>query len=258
MSDWFEQAYNGYFGDLPENIRGRNLRGGYARGSGIEFSNFHKILYEKDKLWCEAMKIATTLHKSGQFRSITSEQKLANIYLILKYFWVEAPAGHIVEFGSFRGGSAAFMAYVIDKIAPGVKVFALDTFTGMPKTDPNKDQHKEGDFSDNNLDDVRSYIDDAGIRNVELVQGLFENTVKDLLPRVGKVSLSHIDCDIYSACVTAYQGVKPYMVKNGFYVLDDPTFGSCLGAFEFVEDFLIRGDGLSAEQVFPHMVFRAA
>ena len=38
MADWFDKAYSGYFGQLPEYLRGRNVRAGYARGSGIEFS----------------------------------------------------------------------------------------------------------------------------------------------------------------------------------------------------------------------------
>ncbi|MGC8908947.1 MAG: hypothetical protein ACP5M0_16110 [Desulfomonilaceae bacterium] len=39
-------------------------------------------------------------------------------------------------------------------------------------------------------------------------------------------------------------------------IFDDPLYGSCLGAFEAVEELVIRNDGLHAEQAFPHLVYR--
>ena len=40
-------------------------------------------------------------------------------------------------------------------------------------------------------------------------------------------------------------------------IFDDATVSSCLGATEAVESLLIRRDGLNAEQIWPHFVFRA-
>jgi hypothetical protein len=39
-------------------------------------------------------------------------------------------------------------------------------------------------------------------------------------------------------------------------VLDDPVTASCLGALEAMEAYMIQRDGLHAEQVYPHPVFR--
>jgi hypothetical protein len=47
------------------------------------------------------------------------------------------------------------------------------------------------------------------------------------------------------------------MVPGGYMVFDDATVSSCLGATEAVESLLIRRDGLSSEQIWPHFVFRA-
>jgi hypothetical protein len=47
------------------------------------------------------------------------------------------------------------------------------------------------------------------------------------------------------------------MVPGGYLVFDDATVSSCLGATEAVEQILIRRDGLSSEQIFPHFVFRS-
>jgi hypothetical protein len=40
------------------------------------------------------------------------------------------------------------------------------------------------------------------------------------------------------------------------FVFDDPLVSSCLGAFEVIESLVIRRDGLYAEQVYPHLVYR--
>ena len=47
------------------------------------------------------------------------------------------------------------------------------------------------------------------------------------------------------------------MVPGGYLAFDDATVSSCLGATEAVESLLIRRDGLNAEQIWPHFVFRA-
>jgi hypothetical protein len=47
------------------------------------------------------------------------------------------------------------------------------------------------------------------------------------------------------------------MMPGGYIAFDDACFSSCLGATEAVEEFLIRRDGLHAEQIYPHFVFRA-
>jgi predicted O-methyltransferase YrrM len=58
-----------------------------------------------------------------------------NIYLLIRFFLPKLEFGHIVEFGSYKGASAMFMAKLAQKYLPGVEVYALDTFSGMPATD---------------------------------------------------------------------------------------------------------------------------
>ncbi len=180
-----------------------------------------------------------------------------NIFLILKFFLGNIPFGHIVEFGSYKGGNALFMAYVVDKLYPGMKVYSLDTFAGMPVTDMEIDAHHAGDFHDVDLDELQRFASSKKINNLELVKGLFQDTAPTLLPNVGKVSLAHIDCDIYSAVAYSYEVVKPFMVSGGYLVFDDAIYSSCLGATEAVESKLIQEDGLHSEQIFPQFVFRS-
>lgn len=228
---------------------GRNVRDGYARGWGLQFGDLRDKV-RKDKLFLEANAIA-------QGRTVVSDDNRMNIFLILKFFLGNIPFGHIVEFGSYKGGNALFMAYVVGKLYPGMKVYALDTFEGMPKTDLDIDAHRAGDFKDVDLDEMRRYAASKKLDNLEFVQGLFQDTAPSLLPRIGKVSLAHIDCDIYSAVLYSYDVVKPFMVSGGYYVFDDAIYSSCLGATEAVETRLIREEGLHSEQIFPQYVFRS-
>jgi hypothetical protein len=241
--------------DLPEvpiaNIqsRGRNLHDGYRRGVGLQFGSVsEKILRDAD--FQEARDLA------GR-RTILGEANLCNLFLIIKFYLPHLPSGQIVEFGSYRGGSAIFMAALARKFLPGCRVFGFDTFSGMPPTDQRVDYHRMGSFADVDLSELRYYIDKISLaENLEYIQGDFADTVAPTLRNVGSISLAHIDCDIRSAIECAYDAAKPYMVSGGYWILDDPMVSDCLGAAEAMEDLLIRRDGLNSEQVYPHYVFR--
>lgn len=240
--------------DLPRHLgeelrNGRSVRDGYTRGWGIQFGDLRRKVLS-DPLYQEGVSLAAG-------RTILAEDNRINLYLLLKFFLPHQPLGHIVEFGSYRGGNAIFMAHVARRLLPGVKVYALDTFAGMPKTDSAIDQHSAGDFADVDLVELRAYCGKIGLDNIEFVPGLFEKTSPELLKRAGPIALAHIDCDIYSAVCYSYEAVKNRMVPGGYLVFDDATVSSCLGATEAVEDLLIRRDGMNSEQVFPHFVFRS-
>jgi GT2 family glycosyltransferase/predicted O-methyltransferase YrrM len=190
-------------------------------------------------------------------RTIQDEVRRMNIFLILKYYLRHLPPGNIVEFGSYRGGSCIFMAAVCAALGLKTIVYGLDTFAGMPATDKAIDAHNGGDFGGTDLAELREYVRHVGLRNVEFVQGRFEETAPSLLPQIAPVTLAHIDCDIRSSVAYSYEAVMPYMARGGYIVFDDAQASSCLGATEAVEDLLIRRDGLNAEQVYPHYVFRA-
>lgn len=229
--------------------KGRNVHEGYQRGWGLQFSDLReKIL--ADPLYREALKLA-------EGRTIMAELNRMNIFLILKYFLPRVEAGHIIEFGSYLGGNAIFMAYVADKLMPGTKVYALDSFEGMPATDKTVDAHNKGDFSNVDFEKLQNYIDKIGLTNIELCKGYFQDTAEQVLKQARKISLAHIDCDIYSSVRYAYEVAKPYVTDGGYVVFDDATVSSCIGATEVVEDLIIRRDGLNSEQIFPHYVFRS-
>jgi hypothetical protein len=240
-----------YLTDLrkPANLRkGRNVQEGYARGVGLQFGKLAEAILA-DPVYQQAVALA-------QGRSLVSEHNRMNLFLILRRFLDEVP-GDIIEFGSYKGGNALFLASVLKQLQSTRKVYSLDTFEGMPETDLTVDAHHRGDFKDVDLDELRDFAARNELDNLEFVKGLFQDTAEGVLKRSNGIALSHIDCDIYTGVIYSYEITTPYMTRGGYIALDDACYSSCLGATEAVEEYFIRRDGLHAEQIYPHFVFRA-
>jgi predicted O-methyltransferase YrrM len=230
--------------------RQRDIRAGHLRGCALEFGlTAIAQRLDPDPVWSRAMSLAKARGTLLPF------SKLANLYLILRYGI--SGERNVIEFGSFRGGSALFMASILRDIGSSSKVYALDTFEGMPPTDATRDTHRQGEFADCDLAGLQALAVREGLQDrLVTVAGRFENTLPGLLAEGRKFALAHVDCDIYSGVKYATQAVKAAMQPNGYIIFDDALVGSCLGAFDAVAETLIQQDRLLPEQVFPHLVFR--
>jgi predicted O-methyltransferase YrrM len=242
------------FQALPDNMdvepgvrKGRVPRDGYQRGWGLQFGSLRQLVEGEDLF-------RRSYERIGLPSCITQEKR-ANIYLILTRFLDKLADRKVIEFGSFKGGTAVFMALVLREAAPDAKVYALDTFGGMPQTDKSIDAHNAGDFGDTSLDELNRRIDALGLTNLIPVKGLFQQTFPGLARGV-KFGLAHIDADIYSAIKYAQDAVWPRMTKGGYIVYDDADVSSCIGATQAVEE-LIQERRAHSEQIWPHFVFRA-
>jgi Macrocin-O-methyltransferase (TylF) len=228
----------------------RDVRAGRLRGGHLEFTlKDVKQRIAADTVWQRAWVLVKERH------TLVTGPKLINLFLILRY--ALSHESNVIEFGSYRGGSAVFMASVLRDLARKSKVYALDTYNGMPATDPVRDSHHPGDFADCDYAGLqaqatRNALDD----HLQLVKGRFEDTLPGILSSGTKFALAHVDCDIYSGVKYALEAIKPAMQPGGYIIFDDPLHGSCLGAFDAVAETLIREDGLLPEQVYPHLVFR--
>ena len=253
MSNYFET------GEYPEFFpaiglrKGRSPRDGYSRGWGLEYGGLRDVVLA-DPVYTEAVALIGD-------RAIQALDCRLNLFLLLRYFFTallrQSGAGSIIEFGSYRGGSAIFLAAACERLGYDVRVFGLDTFEGMPPTDKTIDAHFAGNFSDVDLPELRRYVEQRGLaQRLEFVQGLFQDTAPKVLASAGPVLMAHIDCDVYDAVAYAWEAVKPHMVPGGYVVFDDATTSGCLGATEAVEELVVRRDGLHCEQVWPHAVFR--
>jgi len=88
---------------MPDRIeRGRNVRDGYQRGWGLQFDKLADRI-AKEPLFGRAYQLA-------QGRTVVAPYNLINLYLIIQHFLGRLESQDIIEFGSYRGGSAVFMA----------------------------------------------------------------------------------------------------------------------------------------------------
>lgn len=230
---------------------GRAIRLGHVRGWGIEYGSLKDEIQAQPE-FVEAMTLARTRG------SLLTPAKLMNLYLLIRFGLPQLEQGDIVEFGSYKGGSAIFMASLLRSFGSRAKVYALDTYAGMPETDALRDLHRKGDFIDTSLDEFRAEIAKQKLGDfVEPVQGVFDATFDGLMQRSGgRIALAHVDCDIYEGVRYAINASKPHMVNEGYIVFDDPLHGSCLGAMQAIEETLLHEDRLFAEQMYPHPVYR--
>jgi hypothetical protein len=229
---------------------GRDIGAGYLRGWGLEFGGFYEARIARDAVFRGAIDYAK---RRG---TLITPHKLANLFLILKYGWGSLE-GEIFEFGSYRGGSAAFIAYVVRALRRNIRVYALDTFEGLPATDETRDLHRAGDFRDADLAGLRAFIRREALEDrVVPVAGLFEQTLPELLRSKPSMALVHVDCDLYEPIKYLLGACEPYYEPGSYIVFDDPLVSSCIGAFDAVAEHLVRERALLAEQVYPHLVFR--
>ena len=116
------------------------------------------------------------------------------------------PPGPVFEFGVYMGQSLR----LFNHSDPSRKLVGFDSFDGLPEDW--RTGFSKGTFA------TTERIDLPGI---ELVEGLFENTVKDYFRNyTGEVGLFHVDCDLYSSSKTVLDGIQ-HLLKPGVVVLFD-------------------------------------
>ena len=139
--------------------------------------------------------------------------------------------GDVAEVGVYKGGTARLLAKVFESTGKTIHLF--DTFSGMPISDPSKDVHKEGDFSDTSLEVVKTYLHDC--ENVCFYQGLFPATSKPVVKST--FCLIHIDVDIYQSAMDCCKFFYPRMEKGGIMIFDDYGILDCPGIKTAVDEF---------------------
>ena len=102
--------------------------------------------------------------------------------------------GAFIEFGSYRGGSAAVVASLLQPT--GKVLHIVDSFDGLPPPGENDNFHQTGDFNDTSAERVRRGFEALGL-SVEMHVGFFESVLSALV--TPRLALAHIDVDLYSS-----------------------------------------------------------
>jgi len=164
----------------------------------------------------------------------------------LYVFWqairnVVGVAGHAAEIGTYRGGSAFFIASAFVSLAGDeVPMHVFDTFEGHPQQAITEHDHFQtaGTFRGTNLDDVKALL--SPFQQLQIHKG----DVIASLPQVAEATYRfvHIDTDLYQPTIACLDYFGARLSPGGVMVIDDYGSKRCPGVPKAVLEYLDRSD----------------
>lgn len=147
--------------------------------------------------------------------------------------------GNFVECGIWRGGQAILMNAVVQSNNENRKVFALDSFEGVPRPDVNfpadaQCQFHLVDWLSVSLDEVKENFNKLNLLtdNVVFLKGWFKNTIPGT--DFGKIAVLRIDGDLYESTIQCLSELYHKIEIGGYVILDDFTIAASRKAiFDF-------------------------
>ena len=125
--------------------------------------------------------------------------------------------GDVSELGVYKGNTCIFVGG-LRKTHTGKTAYLLDTFSGFSADDISGiDRDKSTGFADTSLSAVKKFV---GRDNVIFVEGKFPELASKM-PDGLKVSLVHIDCDLFAPMLAALEYFYPRLMPGCFLVLHD-------------------------------------
>jgi predicted O-methyltransferase YrrM len=160
----------------------------------ITFANIQSA-FESAKYFCEKMNKATNFE--------------SDLALLKHAVEIRRVDGQILEFGVASGRTINHISSLVNQ-----KVYGFDVFTGLPEAW--RTGFSAGIFGRQDLPQVNE--------NVELVVGLFEETLAEFLKHNQQpISLLHVDCDLYAGTKTIFDKLDN-LIQTGTVIVFDEYF----------------------------------
>lgn len=179
---------------------------------------------------------------SSEFTMVSLE-RFKNISTIIETVIKEKINGDLVECGTWKGGTLAFMMKILDehKIYDK-KVYGFDSFEGLPKPNLELDgSHSHGweGALKASIEDCLRAIEKVNVsENIryEFIKGFF----KDTLPKnnLNVISVLRLDGDWYDSTMDCLNHLYDKVENGGFIIIDD--YGHWEGCKKAVDEFRIR------------------
>ena len=154
--------------------------------------------------------------------------------------------GEIIECGVFKGNS--LMRWIkfrtLLENPSSRKIFGFDTFGKFPKASIKEEEEQRKKFIDeagNNSvkkKDFLNYLKKLNLNeNLFLIEGDILKTVPTFIKKNSsiRISLLHIDVDLFQPTKVCLEYFFPKVVKGGIVILDD--YGAFPGANKAIEDY---------------------
>lgn len=137
----------------------------------------------------------------------------------------------MAEIGIFKGGASRYIA----SLDMRRKLYACDTFEGLPERTDGIDQHQVGDFTVS-YEEVFNYL--CYEPNIRLIKGRFPDPVIHEEMYLTKwFSFVHLDVDQYDSTLQCLKFFYPKMVQGGVIVSDDYNWSQCPGVKKAFDEF---------------------
>ncbi|HKJ36332.1 MAG TPA: TylF/MycF/NovP-related O-methyltransferase [Solirubrobacterales bacterium] len=161
-------------------------------------------------------------------------RRLRNIRACTQTVLADGIPGDLIEAGCWRGGGSILMRAVLEAHGPGGrKVFAADSFQGVPA--PNEDAYP-ADAGDLNhtapelavpVEEVRANFGRYGLLDdrVEFLEGWFKDTLPAVRDR--NWAVVRLDGDLYESTMDGLENLYPGLSIGGFLIIDDYGWDNC-------------------------------
>ncbi|MBZ0265237.1 TylF/MycF family methyltransferase [bacterium] len=189
--------------------------------------------------------------------TMLSEARLFSIYTLGRKVFEEDIPGVIVECGVAGGGSSALLAYLSKLFGNSRKVYAFDSYEGMPQ--PTEEDIHDGVTAESTgwgsgtcAGPVESLMEIGGKLGVEdilvPVKGYYEDTLPEWKHRLPEIAFLHADADWYQSTKEIFSHLYDKIHPRGFIQIDD--FGYWEGCRKAVIEFEVeRGIKLDLNKI---------
>lgn len=157
--------------------------------------------------------------------------------------------GHVVECGVFKGASLLrFCTYREVLESPySRKIIGFDAFGKFPDQAENLDRDFIKRFEDDagdgiSIKELEAVLSHKSYNNYELIKGDVLNTIPSYAenhPEL-KISLLHIDVDVYKPTIVILDYLFDRVVPGGLIIFDD--YGTVAGETKAVDEFFLNRD----------------
>lgn len=140
-------------------------------------------------------------------KMLVAENVGSDLDLLQRAIGLRSFDGMVLEFGVASGRTINHMASLTAET-----IYGFDSFAGLPEAW--RTGFQQGAFAQQ-IPKVRD--------NVELIVGLFSETIPKFLKTVNgrKISLLHIDCDLYSSTKMVFEFLAPLIVPGTVIIFDE-------------------------------------
>jgi O-methyltransferase len=187
--------------------------------------------------------------------TMLSFERLATLWLQVRYIDSHGIGGDFVECGVWRGGASAMMAlaHLHTSPAPTRHLHLFDSWQGLPEPDAKRDGARAVEYAGGvgngalkpvgqcvaTLDETKQLLEEVIAYPKELIHyhvGWFQETVPTA--DIGEIAILRLDGDWYESTRLCLEHLYHNVVEGGVVILDD--YGYWAGCRTATDEFLRR------------------